>query len=101
MPLSRHRSINRAASFTCVLPHALKKSLPPPKVAVPKLNTGTRSPELPNCLYSITSLFIQPHWFLFEYLFVYGAVFAMRSLEEAYAHQKFVYYFPTGKLKRL
>src|SRR5438132_1688864 len=34
-----------AVFTTSVFPHALKNSLPPPKVAVPKLNTGTLKPE--------------------------------------------------------
>lgn len=32
-------------------------SLPPPKVAVPKLKTGTLNPECPSCLYSIAFIF--------------------------------------------
>ena len=33
--------------------HALKNSLPPPKVAAPKLNTETLRPEPPRSLYSM------------------------------------------------
>jgi hypothetical protein len=34
-----------AAPAASVDPHALKKVLPPPKVAVPKLRVGTRNPD--------------------------------------------------------
>lgn len=36
----RQTSMSSRASSTWVLPQALKKSLPPPKVPVPKLRTG-------------------------------------------------------------
>ena len=45
-------SISRDAPAASVVPHALKKSLPPPKVPVPKLSAGTRRPEWPRRLYS-------------------------------------------------
>src|SRR5690242_5911940 len=56
-PASTHRFTMRVESFTSVLHHALKNSVPPPNVPVPKLNTGTRSPEFPSCLYSIYLFF--------------------------------------------
>src|SRR5262245_52881330 len=52
-PASRQMSTSRVTSATSLEPHALKKSLPPPKVPVPKLRTGTLNPEPPSCLYSI------------------------------------------------
>ena len=33
-------------------PQALKKSLPPPNVPVPRLSAGTMNPDAPSCLYS-------------------------------------------------
>src|SRR5262245_26384644 len=57
-PASRQMSINRFASATSVLPQARKNSFPPPKVATPKLRTGTFNPEPPSCLYSI---YINPY----------------------------------------
>jgi hypothetical protein len=48
-------SIKRLAPSASVVPHALKKSLPPPKVPVPKLSTGTLNPDPPNCRYSIVN----------------------------------------------
>src|SRR5277367_2623626 len=48
-------SMRLFASCNCVVPMALKKSPTPPKVAVPKLKTGTRRPEAPSCLYSIVA----------------------------------------------
>src|SRR5580765_703528 len=47
-PASRQMSTRRVASLTSVAPHALKNSLPPPKVPVPKLRTGTLKPESPS-----------------------------------------------------
>src|ERR1035437_3006743 len=44
----------RVASVTPVSPHALKNSPEPPKVAAPKLNADTFSPERPSCLYSMS-----------------------------------------------
>src|SRR5262249_9498724 len=41
------------ASSTPVLPQARKKSLPPPKVAVPRVSAGTIRPEPPRRRYSI------------------------------------------------
>src|SRR5271168_4374601 len=52
-PASRQISTSRVASATSLAPHALKNSLPPPKVPVPKLNTGTLRPEPPRIRYSI------------------------------------------------
>src|SRR3954468_20131339 len=54
-PPSRHTSTRRVASATSLAPQALKNSLPPPKVPVPRLSTGTLNPEPPSCLYSIES----------------------------------------------
>src|SRR5580692_6107222 len=52
-PASRQTSTSRVASATSLAPQALKNSLPPPKVPVPKLKTGILSPEAPSCLNSI------------------------------------------------
>src|SRR5215467_2023112 len=52
-PASRQMSTSRVASATSELPQALKNSLPPPNVPVPKERTGTSKPDEPNCLYSI------------------------------------------------
>src|SRR5262250_390871 len=52
-PASRQMSTSRVASATSELPHALKNSLPPPNVPVPKERTGTSKPDEPNCLYSM------------------------------------------------
>src|SRR4051794_25732659 len=46
-------STSRVASATSLAPHALKNSLPPPKVPVPKLSTGTLNPDPPSCRYSM------------------------------------------------
>ena len=46
-------STSRVASATSLAPQALKNSLPPPNVPVPKLSTGTLKPERPNCRYSM------------------------------------------------
>src|SRR5258706_1554291 len=54
-PASRQMSISRLASLTSLAPQALKNSLPPPKVPVPSVSTGTLNPELPSCRYSICS----------------------------------------------
>src|SRR5580698_1362583 len=59
-PASRQRSTIRVASSTCVLPQALKNALPPPKVPVPKLKTGTRIPERPSVRNSMRSRCTQP-----------------------------------------
>src|SRR5215831_7633383 len=56
MPESRHKLMRRLASSTPVEPQALKNSLPPPKVPVPKHNAETLSPESPSILYSIKCL---------------------------------------------
>src|SRR5258706_13105031 len=53
MPASRQTSTSRVASATSLAPQDLKNSLPPPKVPVPRLNTGTLKPEPPSCLNSI------------------------------------------------
>src|SRR4051794_9721616 len=55
IPASRARSTRRRASSTCVLPHEPLPP-PPPNVAVPKDSTGTLSPDLPSCRYSISGL---------------------------------------------
>src|SRR6185295_1413182 len=52
-PASRQISTSRVASATSVAPHALKNSLPPPKVPVPRVSAGTMNPEPPSRLYSI------------------------------------------------
>src|SRR5215510_3822959 len=52
-PASRQMSTRRVASATSELPQALKNSVPPPNVPVPKERTGTSKPDEPNCLYSI------------------------------------------------
>src|SRR5258707_1145843 len=52
-PASRQTSMRRVAPTTSLEPQALKNSLPPPNVAVPRLNTGTMSPDPPSCLISI------------------------------------------------
>src|ERR1700750_1251454 len=52
-PWSRQISTRCSAPFTSVDPQALKNSFEPPKVAVPKLKTGTRRPERPSLRYSI------------------------------------------------
>src|SRR5262245_15682436 len=51
-PASRQTSTSRVASWAPVLPHDWKNSLPPPKVPVPRLRTGTLNPERPSSLYS-------------------------------------------------
>src|SRR3954451_14839650 len=53
IPASRQMSISRVASATSLLPQALNSSPWPPKVPVPKVRTGTLSPEPPSCRYSI------------------------------------------------
>ena len=52
-PASRQMSTSRVASATSVAPHALKNSLLPPKVPVPRLSTGTLNPDPPSYRYSI------------------------------------------------
>src|SRR5271168_1404230 len=54
-PASRQTSMSREASATSLAPHALKNSLPPPNVPVPRLNTGTLKPEPPSCRYSMSA----------------------------------------------
>src|SRR5262245_59330384 len=58
-PASRQTSTSRVASATSLAPQALKNSLPPPKVPVPRLSTGTLKPEPSSCLYSIRSLLLE------------------------------------------
>src|SRR5215475_15335222 len=55
-PASRQMSMRRVASATSLDPHALKKSVPPPNVPVPKLKTGTFNPDLPSCRYSMSAI---------------------------------------------
>ena len=55
-PASRQMSTRRVASLTSVLPHSLKNSVLPPKVPVPKVRTGTFSPEPPRDRYSMRML---------------------------------------------
>src|SRR5215813_3930645 len=55
-PASWQRPMRRLASSTPVDPQALKNSLPPPKVPVPKHSVETLSPESPSSLYSIDNL---------------------------------------------
>src|SRR5678816_2270475 len=53
-PASRQMSTSRVAPSALFAPQALKNSLlPPPNVPVPRLRTGTISPEAPNCRCSI------------------------------------------------
>src|SRR6266542_376984 len=52
-PASRQISTRRVASATSLSPQALNNSLPPPKVPVPRLNTGTLKPDPPSSRYSI------------------------------------------------
>src|SRR4051812_46205667 len=54
IPASRQTSTRRVASATSLAPRALKNSLPPPNVPVPRLSTGTLKPEPPSCLYCMT-----------------------------------------------
>jgi hypothetical protein len=53
---SRHRSTSRVAPATSLAPQALKNSVPPPNVPVPKQSTGTLKPDRPSCRDSIMSL---------------------------------------------
>src|SRR3954466_7569648 len=46
-------TILRASATSAVAPHASKNSLLPPKVPHPKHNSGTLSPDLPSCRYSM------------------------------------------------
>src|ERR1700683_798018 len=48
-PASRQISTSRVASATSLAPQALKKSVPPPNVPVPKLSTGTFKQSVPRC----------------------------------------------------
>src|SRR5208283_1364400 len=52
-PASRQISTSRVASATSLAPQARKNSLPPPKVPVPKLSTGTLNPDRPRSRYSM------------------------------------------------
>src|SRR6185369_995537 len=49
-------STSRVASATSLEPQALKNSLPPPNVPVPRLRAGTMKPDAPSCRYSIVLL---------------------------------------------
>src|SRR6187549_3494772 len=55
-PASRQMSTRRVASLTSLEPQALKNSLPPPKVPVPKVSAGTMKPEAPSLRYSMSVL---------------------------------------------
>jgi hypothetical protein len=55
-PASRHTSTKRVAPATSLAPQALKNSVPPPNVPVPKQSTGTLNPDRPGCRDSIMSL---------------------------------------------
>src|SRR5262245_876619 len=57
-PASRQRPMRRLASSTPVDPQALKNSVPPPKVPVPKQSAETLSPQFPSSLYSIERLLV-------------------------------------------
>src|SRR6185503_5421979 len=73
-PASRQISTSRVAPSALFAPHALKNSLlPPPNVPVPRLRTGTMSPEAPSCLCSISVLEVGS-WMLgvVDVLLVYG-----------------------------
>ncbi len=52
-PASRQMSTSRVASATSLAPQALKNSLAPPNVPVPRLSTGTIRPERPSRLKSM------------------------------------------------
>src|SRR5271165_4144842 len=51
-PASSEMSTSLVASSTSVTPQALKNSLLPPKVPVPRQRAGTLKPEPPSCLNS-------------------------------------------------
>jgi len=55
-PASRHTSTSRVAPATSLAPQALKNSVPPPNVPVPKQSTGTLKPDPPSCRDSIMPL---------------------------------------------
>src|SRR5579864_1397306 len=55
-PASKQMSTSRVASATSLAPQALKNSVPPPNVPVPKLRTGTFNPDLPSCRNSIARI---------------------------------------------
>src|ERR1700754_593481 len=58
IPASVQMPMSFLASATSVSPHALKNSVPPPKVAAPKQRLETFKPELPKSRYSMN------HWIL-------------------------------------
>jgi hypothetical protein len=55
-PASRHTSTSRVAPATSLAPQALKSSVLPPNVPVPRQSTGTAKPDLPSCRDCIMSL---------------------------------------------
>src|SRR6185436_6350477 len=101
------RCTRRLASSCCVLPHALKNSVPPPKVAVPKLNTGTRSPDPPICLYSIylsfktitlSTVFKSKGLMGYKKLFLVDGRKALLMAEYLTFHYKLSYYYLTKQV---
>src|SRR6187399_557193 len=65
-PASRQMPTSRDAPAAPVDPHALKNSVPPPNVPVPRLSTGTLNPELPRVLYSIATVVSSPHCIVYR-----------------------------------
>src|ERR1700730_4203258 len=61
MPASSAMSTSLRAPSTSVFPQALKKSLPPPKVPVPRLSTGTLNPDSPSIRYSMYVALVPIH----------------------------------------
>src|SRR5437879_13740777 len=55
-PASKQMSTIRVASATSLAPHALKNSVPPPNVPVPKLRNGTFKPDVPSWRNSIARI---------------------------------------------
>src|SRR5215218_8240461 len=53
-PASSAMSTSSVASLTSVAPHFLRNSLPPPKVAVPRMRAGIFSPDPPSVRYSMS-----------------------------------------------
>src|SRR4051794_16650054 len=53
-PAARAMSTSSVASLTSVAPHFLRISLPPPKVAVPRMRAGIFSPDPPSVRYSMS-----------------------------------------------
>ncbi len=52
-PASRHTSTSRVAPATSLAPQALKNSVPPPNVPVPKQSSGILKPDRASCRDSI------------------------------------------------